>query len=42
MSAGGLQEPRLVDVPSSTPHTESIGSHVIIAGTANLKMCVYG
>ena len=30
-------------VSQCTPfHTHSTGSHVIVAGTANLKICVYG
>ena len=36
-----MKEPHLVNKPHSAPHTKSIESHVIVAGTANLKMCVY-
>ena len=35
-----MKVPRLVSVPRSTRHTESTGSQVTVAGTANLQ-CVY-
>ena len=37
-----MKERQLVSVPLSTLHTVSAGSYVIVAETANLKMCVYG
>ena len=36
-----MKEPHLVSKPHSAPHTKSIESHMIVAGTANLKLCVY-
>ena len=36
-----MKELQLVSVLLSTPHTESTGSCVIVAFTANFKMCGY-
>ena len=36
-----MMKRQLVHVPPSTPDTESTVGHVIVASTANLKMCVY-
>lgn len=37
-----MKELQLLSVPRSIPHIKSTGSHVIVAGTANLKMYAYG